>query len=314
MRAPLRLGIVGLGYMGSLHLEKALAHPSIQVTALYDTDEATKERLRARGLPVVESYEALLDAVEAVIIASPTATHFSYAELALRARKHLLIEKPVTTSLEELNKLIFLWEEAGTVAIAGHIERFNPAFQALLPYAKRFTLFHFERVAPWTPRGSDASAVMDLLIHDLDLFWALTEGHLSDVRAGAYRIQTSQADSIQVWIDLVDGRAASFLVSRVAPYKRRRLTAHGAGLWAEADLLHRSVALWEASNPSAPAEFSPLPVEVAPGDALSAELEHFLQCISEQRSSTLSLEHVYSVMVWAQQVESLSERHLFFTR
>ncbi|MCX8112693.1 MAG: Gfo/Idh/MocA family oxidoreductase [Bacteroidia bacterium] len=311
MKAPLRLGIVGLGYMGSLHLQKALAHPQIEVTALYDADKDVQDGLRAKGLPVVSSYEELLDKVEALIVASPTTSHKHYVELALRAQRHVLVEKPVTLSLRELEQLIFLREEAGTVAIVGHIERFNPAFQALLPYREQLKLFSFERVAPWTPRGTDASAVMDLLIHDLDLFWALTEGYSSDIRASAYRVRTAQADTLQVWIDLVDGRAASFSVSRNAPYKRRRLVAHGPTLWAEADLIQRSLHLWQLSVSVDPALLS---IELPHSDALSAELEHFLQCIHEQKSSTLSLEHVYSVMAWAQQVEMLSERHLFFTR
>lgn len=310
MIAPLRLGIVGLGHMGSLHLQKALAHPQIQVSALYDTSEPRRRQLQAEGLPVVESFEQLLDAVDAIIIASPTRTHADYAEKALRARRHILIEKPVTLSLPELEKLIYLREEAGVVAIAGHIERFNPAFQALIPYREQLQLFSFERVAPWTPRGTDASVVMDLLIHDLDLFRALTDAQGGEIRASAYRLRTSQADSLQVWIDLVDGRAASFTISRVAPEKRRRFLAHGPTLWAEADLLRRSLVLWSISPHAEPVA---LPTESPPGDALSAELEHFLHCILNKSLSPLSIEHVHTVMAWAQQVEYLVERQLLFT-
>lgn len=310
MRGPLRLGIVGLGYMGSLHLQKALAHPKVQVVALYDSDPAKRERLRQEGFPVVESFEELLDKSQALIIASPTPTHFAYAEKALRAQRHLLIEKPVTLSLTELEKLIFLREEAGVVAVAGHVERFNPAFQALLPYRSHFQLFGFERIAPWTPRGTDASVAMDLLIHDLDLFWALTEGNATELRASAYRLRTLNADTIQAWIDLTDGRAAYFTVSRVAPHKRRRLIAHGPDLWAEADLLSRTLALWKLSTSGDP---TPLPVEVPPADALSLQLEHFLHTIQTETTSPLSLEHVHSVMAWAQQVENLSKRQLVFT-
>lgn len=310
MRGPLRLGIVGLGYMGSLHLQKALANPHIQVTALYDSQPERQAYLQQQGLPVAASFEELLEKVEALIIASPTHTHFAYAEKALRAQRHLLIEKPVTLSLTELEKLILLREEAGVIAIAGHVERFNPAFQALLPYRSHFQLFGFERIAPWTPRGTDASVAMDLLIHDLDLFWALTEGHAAELRASAYRLRTFNADTIQAWIDLTDGRAAYFTVSRVAPHKRRRLIAHGPDLWAEADLLSRTLSLWRLSRTEDPI---PLPVEVPAADALSLQLEHFLHHIQTEKPSSLSLEHVHSVMAWAQQVENLSKRQLVFT-
>ncbi|MCS7298256.1 MAG: Gfo/Idh/MocA family oxidoreductase [Bacteroidia bacterium] len=309
MKAPLRLGIVGVGRMGGLHLQKALHHPSIQVVALYDTNPTVVQRLMDEGLPVVSSYEEVLERAEGIIIASPTHTHASYAELALRSQKHILIEKPATLMLKELEDLIALQEEAGVVALVGHVERFNPAFRALQPYRSELQIFSFERIAPWTPRGTDASVVMDLLIHDLDLFWALTEGYLAEVRVSACRLRSAKADSIQVWIDLTDGRGASFLISRIAPQKRRRIIAHGPSLWAEADLLLGTLSLWSLSATEDPL---PLTVPLPYADALMLQLEHFLQCIQEGIPSTLSLQHVYPVMVWVQQVEMLAERRLVF--
>lgn len=311
MRGPLRLGIVGVGYMGRFHLQKALSNPAISVSALYDTTPSVVETLRSEGLPIARSYEELLERVDAVIISSPTMYHAEHAELAIRAQKHVLIEKPVTLTLQDLERLIALKEEAGVVALAGHVERFNPAFQALLPHRSAFSLFHFERIAPWTPRGSDASVVMDLLIHDLDLFWALTEGHASSICASAYKTRTTQADTLQVWIELIDGRSATFTISRTAPYKKRRILAHGTTLWAEADLLQKQLSLWHMSVDEEPKSSS---VNIAQIDALAAEQEHFLQHILTNTPSTLSLEHVYSVMAWAQQVETLVGTRLVFTR
>lgn len=310
MTPPVRLGIVGVGYMGRLHLQKALAHPQVEVVGVYDVSAEALAWAAQMGVSPASSYEELLNRCEALIIASPTATHTAYAAAALRAGKHILVEKPITPTLAELESLILLWEEAGVVAIVGHIERFNPAFQALLPYRNRLSVYHFERVAPWTPRGTDASVVMDLLIHDLDLFWTLTEGHIADLRVSAYRLRTFQADTIQVWIDLVDGRGASFTASRVAPHKRRRILAHGPSLWAEANLLEKSLHIW-----SLRAEADPIPLSVAlsPQDALTAELEHFLHCIYYRTPSTLSLEYAYSVMAWAHQVETMAERRLAFS-
>ncbi|MCS7162077.1 MAG: Gfo/Idh/MocA family oxidoreductase [Bacteroidia bacterium] len=308
MSRRVRVGLVGLGHMGRLHLKRLLELPAAEVVALFDTDSAVVQALQAQGLPVVPSYEALLEASEAVIIASPTPTHAAYAEAALRTRRHVLIEKPVTTSLEALERLLTLQDEAGVVALVGHIERFNPAFQALWPLRQQFHHFSFERLAPWTPRGSEVSVVLDLLVHDLDLFWALTEGCIADLRAVAYRTFTEKADTVQVWIDLVDGRGASFSISRNAPYRQRRFLAHGPTLWAEANLLTRTVQLWDIT--SNPPQSLPLPIPHA--DALQAELEHFLQVITEGLASPLSLEHVYGVMLWAWKVEALAEQRLVF--
>lgn len=305
MNAPVRLGIVGLGHMGRLHLQKAQATPRAVLTAVFDTDPQRLAELRAAGLPVVEDFPALLSRVDALIIASPTATHAYYAEAALRAQKHVLIEKPAVTTPEELERLLRLEEEAGVVTVVGHSERFNPVFAAIYPFREKLWQYTFERIAPWTPRGSDASVLLDLLIHDLDLFWALTEGRMADMRAIAYRTRTEKPDTVQVWIDLVDGRGASFLASRDAPHKRRRLIAHGPHLWIEADLLNRSVQIWEGGK----AQEVSLP---AASDALAAELEHFLSCIARSETSFLSLAHVQSVMAWAWQAEALAEHRLVF--
>lgn len=309
MSRPVRLGIVGLGHMGKFHLQRARQSPQVEVVALYDTDLVQKTALQVEGLPVVDSYEELLKKVEAVIISSPTQTHAAYAEAALRAQRHLLVEKPVVCRPEELEKLIRLQEEVGVVTVVGHTERFNPAFQPVWKHRREVGQYVFERVAPWTPRGSDASVVLDLLIHDLDLFWALTGGRIADLRVTAYRSRTSEADTVQVWIDLVDGRGASFLCSRTAPVRRRRLIAHGPQYWLEADLLQRTVQGWQLSNEGEPA---PLSLTVSNYDALTAELEHFLQCIRENSTSFLSLEHVFPVMEWTWRVEALAAHKLAF--
>jgi predicted dehydrogenase len=291
--------------MGRLHLQKAQASPLVTLTALFDTDSQQLADLSAAGLPVVESFPALLSRVDALIIASPTATHAYYAEAALRAQKHVFIEKPAVTSPYELERLLRLEEESGVVTMVGHSERFNPVFSALYPLREKLWQYTFERIAPWTPRGSDASVLLDLLIHDLDLFWAFTEGRIADMRVIAYRTRTEKPDTVQLWVDLVDGRGASFLVSRDAPHKRRRLSAHGPNLWIEADLLSRSVHAWEAG----------MAKEVSlstAGDALAAELEHFLSCIARGDTSFLSLAHVQSVMAWAWQAEALAEHRLVF--
>ncbi len=307
MTAPVRLGIVGVGHMGRLHLEKALQSPSAQVVGVWDTDPERQRALSQQGLPLMPSYEALLEACEAVLIASPTSTHFAYAEAALRAQRHVLIEKPVVSTPDQLEQLLRLQEEVGVIAAAAHVERFNPAFQAIFPYRSALQQYQFERIAPWTPRGSDVSVVLDLLIHDLDLFWALTEGRVADMRAVAYRRHTERADSVQLWIDLVDGRGASFLVSRNAPYKRRRITAHGATLWAEADLLSRQTTFYPSEGTSIP-----LPSEAPPTDALAAQLEYFLQCVQKGTPSFMSLAYVQPVMAWVWRVEALVEHKLVF--
>ena len=304
--AIIRVGLVGAGYIGQRHLYHLSHHPKAEVVGVYDSDPACLQNLQQKGYRVFSSYSELLKQCEAIFISSPTPTHYAYAVEALRQGKHAFIEKPVVTSPRELEDILRIADEAGTVTMVGHIERFNPAFQAILPWAAEVSMVHFERLAPFTVRGSEVSVVLDLLIHDLDLVWVLWRRIPSHFQGTGCVSITNRLDTVQVWLAFPGGNSATFLVSRHSPYRRRRATLMGSRYVFEADFLTREAQGWELEGePHSVALTMP-----SYKDAMYEEVTQFLEAIERGVPSPIPVEDVEPVMEWAWHLERLVWRAL----
>src|SRR5262249_34665055 len=148
----------------------------------------------AVGVPAYSSVTALIDAVDALTIVVPTPAHYEVAKSALSRGKHLLIEKPLTTTVEEADELLDLARSAGVLIQTGHVERFNRAIRAALPYVNDPRFIESNRLAPFNPRGSDVAVVLDLMIHDIDLIATLIRGKVEDISAVGVPLLTSSVD------------------------------------------------------------------------------------------------------------------------
>ena len=304
--APIRVGLVGAGYIGQRHLHHLSHHPGAEVVGVYDSDPARLQDLQQKGYKVFSSYSELLKPCDAIFITSPTPTHYAYAVEALRQGKHAFIEKPVVTSPRELEDILRIAEEAGTVTMVGHIERFNPAFQAILPWATEVSMASFERLAPFTVRGSEVSVVLDLLIHDLDLVWALWRRMPSHFQGTGCVSITNQLDTVQVWLAFPGGHSATFLVSRHSPHRRRRATFMGPRYVFEADFLAREAWGWTLEAEPRSVTLTPPSYE----DAMYEEVSQFLEAIKRGIPSPIPVEDVEPVMEWAWHLERLVWRAL----
>ncbi len=302
----IRTGLVGAGYIGERHLKNLLAHSAAMLVGVLEPDLHRAQALRAKGLGVFNDYPALLDACEAVVIASPTPTHYAYAAEALRRGKHVFVEKPVATAPHELEDLVRLAEEAGTVTMVGHVERFNPAFQAALDWMPQVTMAHFRRLAPFTPRGSEVSVVLDLLTHDLDLVWAMWRRAPSHLHATGACSISEKIDTLHAWLSFPGGYTASFLVSRHSPIRERHLLITGPSAFLDLDLLSRQAQGWALSPEPAPIYLPAAPIS----DALAYEMDQFLCAIQSGIPSPIPIDDVQPVMEWAWRLEGLAERSL----
>lgn len=304
--ATVRVGLVGAGYIGQRHLHHLSHHPKAEVVGVYDSDPIRLEELQQQGYKVFSSYSELLKPCDAIFITSPTPTHYAYAVEALRQGKHTFIEKPVVTSPRELEDILRIADEAGTVTMVGHIERFNPAFQAILPWATEVSMASFERLAPFTVRGSEVSVVLDLLIHDLDLVWTLWRRMPSHFQGTGCVSITNQLDTVQVWLAFPGGNSATFLVSRHSPHRRRRATFTGSRYTFEADFLSRGAWGWALeAEPRSVALTLP-----SYKDAMYEEVSQFLDAIQRGVPSPIPVEDVEPVMEWAWHLERLVWRAL----
>ena len=233
----LRTAVIGVGYMGKFHAEKFAASADAELIAVVDADAArAKEIAAALGCGHESDFRALLARVDAVCVAVPTERHHAVVRECLEAGVHVLVEKPLSRTLEEADSLLELARAQGLILQVGHLQRFNPAFQALAAQGGRPLFIDIERLAPFKSRGTDVDVVLDLMIHDLDLVLALAKAPIEQVSASGFRVLTDAIDIANARIEFADGCIASVSASRVSqsPVRKLRVFRHDA--YVSADL------------------------------------------------------------------------------
>jgi len=220
----IRVGVIGVGYLGRFHAEKYAALPEAQLIGVMDTDEARAAEIanRLKTLAFTDPKQ-LIGRVDAVSIVVPTALHYRIAKPFLEQGIHVLLEKPVTANLEEADELIQLSARKGVILQVGHIERFNPAVAAIRPLIKSPRYMTAERAAPFTPRCTDVSVVLDLMIHDIDIVIDLAGSAPREVSAAGASLITQEADMATARIVFENGCVADIAASRVSEEKKRLL-------------------------------------------------------------------------------------------
>lgn len=242
------------------------------------------------GVRAFPSLDALLEHVDAVSIVVPTTSHHRVASMALRHGKHVFIEKPFTVTLAEADELIVLAAAAGVVLQVGHVERFNRAVRAAMPFVDGPRFIESDRLAPFNPRGSDVAVVLDLMIHDLDLVRTLVGGRVVDVQAMGIPVLTPQLDIANARLTFENGAVANITASRVSRERVRKLRifqnsgylsldlAAGAGEYfrLRSDFDPRQL----ARAPRAIEDFvERVPLEAPDGEPLGLELTQFIGAI-----------------------------------
>ncbi len=214
---------MGAGALGFHHVRLLREHRGVRFAGFHDSSAEQRARVASElRVPAFESLAALLDAVDAAVIVVPTKAHHEVAKPALSRGIHLLIEKPITATLEQADELVELARRHGALLQIGHVERFNRAVRAAAPYLDAPRFIESERLAPFNPRGTDVAVVLDLMIHDIDLVHALVQGRVADVRAVGVGVHT-QVDMTNAWLAFENGAVANIKASRVSRDKLRKL-------------------------------------------------------------------------------------------
>lgn len=272
---PVRIGLVGLGYLGRRHLEQWQQVEGAQVTALYDTDGArVAAAARELGVFAAGSYEELLSLCDAVDIVTPTASHYELAESALRHHKHLFVEKPVTERASQARYLETLASEARVVVQVGHIERFNPAFVAARPFITQPMFIEAHRLAAFTPRGADVPVVSDLMVHDIDLVLSLVGANIRRIHAGGAAVITPRIDICNARLEFENGATVNLTASRISVKSMRKMRIFQPGSYVSIDFLDKQVHVYDITYAD---DGQTEGFRVEPGEGLPARLIRFHQ-------------------------------------
>ena len=242
---PLKAAVIGAGAFGRHHASKYAAlseKGDVQLFAVADPSPETRAAIAAQyPCEVVADWRELIGKVDLVSICSPAVTHYEIAKAFLNAGAHVLVEKPIATTRSEADELVTLSRETGRLLTVGHQERFVFARTGLLDLAETPLEITCWRQGPWTGRGDDVSAVLDLMIHDLDLVHTLVPGTVSAVTAKGLVEYGPFADEVSATVTFACGTVARLETSRVAPERKRGMRAVYADGVVEIDFLTREV-------------------------------------------------------------------------
>ena len=290
--ARIRTAVIGAGYLGRFHAQKYAALPQVDLLAVVDTDAEARDRVaREVGCEAVADYRSLLGTVDAVSVVTPTPLHHRVSMDFLEAGAHVLVEKPITSTMDEARELVATAARRGRVLQVGHLERFNPAILAIEGLLDRPRFVESNRLAPFKPRGTDVSVVLDLMIHDIDLIQNIVNSPVESIDAVGAPVFTDEIDIANARIRFENGCVADATASRISMKSERKLRVFQADAYLSIDLQQKVLTMVRKGSGAPQAGVPPVEINEQsfdPGDALRDEIVSFLECIETGRRPVVS--------------------------
>lgn len=220
----IRTGVVGVGHLGKWHAEQLKLIKTADLIGIFDADFNRAAEIAANlKTSSFKTFDELLKECEALSIVTPTSTHFSYASAAIKAGKHVFIEKPITETVKQGERLLELVKGSGLKLQVGHIERFNPAIIALEGVIKNPLFIESHRLSTFNPRGTDVAVVLDLMIHDIDLILSFIQSPVKTIHASGVQIISQKEDIANCRLEFENGAVANVTASRISTRKMRKM-------------------------------------------------------------------------------------------
>ena len=236
----LKVGVVGCGHLGKIHIKLLSQSKNYLLIGVYDKDtELTKSISKEFKCDYFETFDQLLSSIDVLDIVTPTPFHFNYAKKAILSGKHVFIEKPVCTSVDESEKLISLGKSNNVKIQVGHVERFNPSFTEVENEIKRPMFIESHRLAKFNPRGTDVSVVLDLMIHDIDIILKTVNSNVKEISSSGVSVISQTPDIANARIEFENGCVANLTASRVSMKNMRKTRFFQLGKYISIDFLKR---------------------------------------------------------------------------
>jgi len=232
------IGIIGVGYLGSIHARILSGIQSANFVGVYDINEERAKKIAGEiGVKSFQTLDQLLDNVKAVVIATPTTTHRDIALYCLNRGIHTFIEKPITDKIEGADEIIKLSREKNLKVQVGHVERFNPALLSLSGYNINPVFIETHRLAQFKPRGTDVAVILDLMIHDIDIILNLVKSQIYEIRASGVAVISDSIDIANARIQFENGCIANVTASRISRKNERKMRIFQKNAYISIDFL-----------------------------------------------------------------------------
>ncbi len=296
--STIRCGVAGVGSLGQHHVRIYRSLPGVEFTGFYETSDQRAAEIAARfGCQRFSSLEALADACDAVSVVVPTDRHAAIALPLLARGCHLLIEKPITATLQEAEQVLEAARKSGSLVQVGHIEHFNPVMSFLEKEVNRPRFITTERLAPFTPRGTEVGVVLDLMIHDIGIVLELVRSPIEKIDSVGICVLSKSEDIANARIQFANGCVANLSASRMSLKKVREIRVFQSDAYLSFDFMNQSGHLVKRSGMLEYAaklmagqiqagDLSAVPVEPVPlqkGEPLALELAHFVDSVARAK-------------------------------
>lgn len=279
----LRVGVVGVGYLGKFHAQKYSHMADVDLVGVVDVDAQQSQNVaQDNGTAYFVDHRLLFGKVDAVSIAAPTPAHFEIAKDFLDQGVDVLIEKPITSTLEDADTLIQIAQSRGLIIQVGHLERFNPAVVALEGKINQPRFIESHRLSIFQGRCTDVSVVLDLMIHDIDLILNLVHSEIKNVNAAGISVISGNIDIANARLEFANGAVANVTASRISAKNERKIRLFQKDAYLSIDFANHRITVVQPDKSQVGGIIPGMKIEqvdIAKGDALDDELKAFVQAV-----------------------------------
>lgn len=283
----LRVGVVGVGYLGKFHAEKYARHPEVHLVGVVDADRAQADRIAAQlGTRAYYDYREMIGQVDAVSIVVPTESHHVISRDFIEQQVDVLIEKPITTTTQQADELIQLAEKCGCIIQVGHLERFNPAVVALQGVVQRPLFIESHRLSMFKERGLDVSVVLDLMIHDIDIILNFVKSGIKSIHAAGIPVITGTVDIANARLEFENGCIANVTASRISMKNERKIRLFQKEAYISVNFAQNEITIVRQEGPKNEGIIPGTTVNqrtFSHADALEDEIQSFVRAVIERK-------------------------------
>lgn len=324
MNQPLKVGVLGAGHLGKIHLRLLNQSEKYELVGFYDENQEYAEKIAAEfGYKHFDTIAKLIHAVDVVDIVTPTLSHYKCARVAIKSGKHVFIEKPISTTVEEAEEIIALAKEYNVKGQVGHVERFNPAFKAVKDKIENPMFIETHRLAEFNPRGTDVPVVLDLMIHDIDAILSVVQFKVKSVNASGVAVISDSPDISNARIEFENGCVANITSSRISMKNMRKSRFFQKDAYISVDYLDKVCEVVKMKEaPEVPGDFDMILQNaegvkkqiyydnptVEPNNAILDELESFADAINNNTTPVVTLEQATEALRVAYQIIDSMEK------
>jgi predicted dehydrogenase len=299
-----KVGIIGVGYLGTQHARILSYLEDADLKGVADIDFNKSLRIGNRhGVKYYENFEDMLDEIDAGIVATPTSEHFSITEKLLKEGKSVLVEKPITETVEQAEKLIELAKKNKRILQVGHLERFNPAVEAIEDLLSEPKFIEVQRLGSFSARSLDIDVVLDLMVHDLDIIMALIKDEVKLIRSSGIHVLSDKIDIANARLEFESGCVATFIASRVHQGKVRKLRIFEPTSYYSIDYIDQEVKVFPLNGRQTDIKT----LKIKKEEPLRKELQNFLRCVKDGKIRKVTGEEGLRALKMAHMVLSEAE-------